>query len=139
MSATPIAIRRAIVRAFHQEHLSYKRIAALLDVGEATVSRILRLHRERGSLKPRPKGGGNFSPLRGRVARLLGLMVRSMPDATIEELTDKLHVRTGVKTSRSSVDRKLRRLGYSRKKSPSARQSRTSRTMLPAADSSAHW
>ena len=139
MRTTPIAIRRAIVRAFHQEHLSYERIAALLDVGEATVSRILRLHRETGSLKPRPKGGGNFSPLHGRVARLLGLMVRSMPDATIEELTEKLQVRTGVKTSRSSVDRKLRRLGYSRKNSPSARQSGTSRSMLPAAGSSAHW
>jgi transposase len=139
MRTTPIAIRRAIVRAFHQEHLSYKRIAALLDVGEATVSRILRLHRETGSLRPRPKGGGNFSPLRGRVARLLGLLVRSMPDATIEELTEKLQVRTGIETSRSSVDRKLRRLGYSRKKSPSARRRGTSRSTLHAAGSSAPW
>jgi transposase len=139
MSETSRAIRKAIVRAFHQEGLTYERIASMLGVGEATVSRILRLHRETGSVKRRPRGGGNFSPLCGEVARMLGLLVRSLPDATIEELTEKLRDRTGVQTSRSAVDRKLRQLGYSRKKSPSAPPSRTSRSTSPAAASSRPW
>ena len=139
MSYTPLAIRQAIVRAFHREHLSYERIAALLGVGQATVSRILRLHRETGSVKRLPRGGGNFSPLRGNVARLLGSLVRSMPDATVEELTEKLKGRAGVKTSRSSVDRKLRRLGYSRKKSPSVPRSKTFPSTSPADVSSPRW
>lgn len=139
MSETPRAIRKAIVRAFHQEHLPYERIASVLGVGEATVSRILRLYRETGSVKPRPRGGGNFSPLRGEIARLLGVLVRSMPDATLEELTETLKARTGVQTSRSAIDRKIRRLGYSRKKSPSAPRSRTSPSTVPDAPSSRHW
>lgn len=63
--ATPKKLRQAIVRAFHQDGLSYEQIAHLLDVVQATVSRVLRLHRETGDVTPRPREGGNFSPLRG--------------------------------------------------------------------------
>lgn len=50
--ATPKKLRQAIVRAFHQEGLSYEQIARLLGVAQATVSRILRLHRETGDVTP---------------------------------------------------------------------------------------
>lgn len=65
---TPEKLRQAIVRAFHEKGLSYQQIARLLGIGEATVSRALRLHRETGSVTARPRGGGNFSPIRGKVA-----------------------------------------------------------------------
>jgi transposase len=60
-------VREAIVRAFHDRKLSYAEIAKLLAVGEATVSRVLRRHRETGAVAPLPRGGGNFSPLCGEV------------------------------------------------------------------------
>ncbi|WP_434390906.1 hypothetical protein [Melittangium boletus] len=63
--ATPETLRQAIVRAFHEEDMSSALIAHLLGVAQATVSRVLRLHRETGDVTPRPRGGGNFSPLRG--------------------------------------------------------------------------
>jgi transposase len=137
MSATPYAIRRAIVRGFKQGR-KYKEIAAMLDVGEATVSRILRLHRERGSVRRRPIRGGRLSPIRGHVARLLGHILKDMPDATVMELTEALMARSEVKTSRSGVQRALRRLGYSRKKSPSGLRSATSRSTPRDAASSVH-
>ncbi|MFP2900171.1 helix-turn-helix domain-containing protein [Corallococcus sp. 4LFB] len=72
----PEKLRRAIVRAFHDEGLAYAQIAHLQGIGEATVSRVLRLYRETGDVVPRPKGGGNFSPIRGKVTteikRLVG-------------------------------------------------------------------
>ncbi|WP_158620277.1 MULTISPECIES: hypothetical protein [Corallococcus] len=37
---TPEKLRRAIVRAFHEERLSYEQLAHLLGIGEATVSAI---------------------------------------------------------------------------------------------------
>ncbi len=61
----PARTREAIVHAYHQRGLSYSQIAALLRVGQATVNRVLRLHRETGAVEPRPKGGGNPSPIRG--------------------------------------------------------------------------
>ncbi len=117
---TPEQLREAIVRAFHEQGMSYEEIAELLGVGEATVSRVLRLHRETGSVTPRPRGGGNFSPIRGEVANELSALVAERSDATGEELATELAQRIGVKTSRSSVVRALHRLGFTRKKSPSS-------------------
>lgn len=136
MSETAYAIRRAIVR-LHKKGTTYVEIAELLGVGEATVSRVLRLHRERGSVKRRPRGGGRRSPIRGKVAGLLVHVVKAMPDATVVELTDALMKRTELETSRSSVQRALQRLGYSRKKRPSAPWNGTSRSTLHVGDSSA--
>lgn len=124
----PKPIREAIVRAFHKQRLTYPQIAALLAVGEATVSRVLRRHRETGGVEPKPRGGGNFSPLRGEVLEVLRALVRERPDATIDELTDALIERAVVQTSASSVKRALRRLDYSRKKSPSSPSSATPRS-----------
>jgi transposase len=136
-SATPEQLRRAIVRAVRQRGLTYKQAAELLGVGEATVSRVLRLHRETGTVKPRPKGGGNYSAIRGKVAQLLRSIVTSMPDATVAELTTALVGRGGIETSRSAVQRALRRLGYSRKKSPSSLWSATRPSTVSDDESSA--
>src|SRR5271155_175449 len=113
-------IRRAIVGLFHEEQQSYEEIAALLDVGEATVSRVLRRHRETGSVEPAPHGGGNFSPIAGKVVVLLRAIVNDLPDATVAELTKALVERSGTSTSRSSVLRALQRIGFSRKKRASS-------------------
>ena len=118
-------IREAIVRAFHEEDLTYEEIAELLAIGRATVNRVLRLHRETGGVEPRPRGGGNFSPLRGEALEELRALVKERPDATIGEITESLIERAVVQTSTSSVQRALRRLDYSRKKSRSSLSSAT--------------
>ena len=119
------------------EGLTYAATAEMLGVGIATVNRVLRLHRETKSVAPRPKGGGNFSPVHGKIARLLEAIVREMPDATVAELTDALMTRAKVSTSRSGVQRALARLGYSRKKSRSLPWSATPPSTAPAVASSA--
>ncbi|MBX5484936.1 MAG: transposase [Myxococcaceae bacterium] len=124
---TPEKLRIAIVRAFHEQGMSYKEIAELLGIGEATVSRVLRRYRETGSVEPRPRGGGNFSPISGTAAAQLSALVEERPDMTLSELTEEFVKRTGVRTSRSSVGRALHRLGFTRKKSPSSRRSGTGR------------
>lgn len=120
-------LRKAIVRGFHNEKKTYEQIAESLGVGEATVSRVLRRHRETGGVDPLPRGGGNFSPIEGKLGELLCRIVREMPDATVAELTEALMKRGSIVTSRSSVQRALARLGYSRKKSPSWQRSATRR------------
>ncbi len=116
---TPPQVRRVIVR-LRQEGRTYEQIAELVGVGTATVNRILRQHRETGSLEPLAPGGGNLSPLRGVEAKLKAL-VGAMPDATVAEMAAALRKAEKLATSRSSVQRALTRLGYSRKKSPSSR------------------
>ena len=103
-----------------QEGRTYDEIAELVGVGPATVNRILRRFRETGSLEPLAPGGGNPSPLRGIEAKFKKL-VAAMPDATVAEMATALRKAEKLSTSRSSVQRALVRLGYSRKKSPSSR------------------
>jgi len=126
-NVTPLQVRRAILRA-RARGLSYVETASLLGIGIATVSRVLRRHRETRRLDPRPIRGGNYSPLVGEVAQALRALVDELPDATVAELTATLVARTEVSTSRPAVQRALARLGFTRKKSPSSRPSATRRS-----------
>jgi transposase len=118
-AAISMQLREAIVRTYGSGRYTYDEIASLLGVGRATVNRVLRLKRETGATLPRARGGGNVSPIHGRIAELLVDIVGTMPDATVTELTDALMDKGRVTTSRSSVVRALQRLGFSRKKSRS--------------------
>lgn len=117
-------VRRAIVRV-RAKGFTYEETAALLEVGRASVNRILRLKRERGDIEPRERGGGVVSPIHDDIAKLLVAIVNEMPDATVVELTRALMKRSQITTSRSAVQRALSRLGFSRKKSRSWQRSAT--------------
>jgi len=133
---TPLKLRAAVLRA-RAEGRTYEEVAALLGIGRATVNRILRLQRETNSLEPRPRGGGNVSPIHDHVADLLAKIVAETPDATVDEFAEMLMRRSGITTSRSGVTRALARLGFSRKKSPSSRRSATRQRISSAAKNSA--
>lgn len=117
---TPPQLRAVVVR-LREDGRTYQEIADLTALGVATVNRILRLHRERGNTEPEQPGGGNFSPIRGKVEKRLRTLVDAMPDATVREFAQALEKAEQLKTSRSSVGRALQRMGYSRKKRPSSR------------------
>jgi len=130
-------VREAVIRA-RAQGCTYEEISELLGIGVATVNRTLRRHRETQSVAPRPRGGGNVSPIHGAMAELLIAIVAEIPDATVAELAAVLMKRSGTSTSRSGVQRALGRLGFSRKKSPSSPPSVTRRRTFNAEKSSAH-
>lgn len=117
---TPPPLHAVVVR-LREEKRTYEEIAELTGLGVATVNRILRLHRETGSVAPSRPGGGNFSPIRGRIEARLSSLVDAMPDSTVAELAAALQRAENLATSRSSVDRALARMGYSRTKRSSSR------------------
>ena len=82
----------------------------MLGVGYATVNRILRLQRATSTTVPRRRGGGNVSPIHGKIEALLRSIVEEMPDATFAELTAALVARSKTTTSRSGVQRALAKL-----------------------------
>lgn len=49
---TPEKLRRAIVRAFLEEGMTYGQFAHLLGIGTTTVNRVLRRYRETGDVPP---------------------------------------------------------------------------------------
>lgn len=94
-----------------------KRVAELFRVSASWVRRVMQRRRERGEIRPRPRGGATVIKI--DLDRLRQL-VAEQPDATAREL----HQRLGIPCSISAVDMALRRLGLSFKKRRCMRPSR---------------
>src|SRR5438874_5362958 len=87
-------------------------IARRFLVSVSFITRLLQLHRSTGSLEPRPHGGGNPAVLNPEDLEQLRELVQKQPDATLEELRQRL----GVSCSLMTISRALRKLGLPRKK-----------------------
>lgn len=120
--------RRAVVR-LRKQGLKYPAIAEALGISRTSVSRLLTKWRRERSLKPKPAGGGNTSPLK-KIEREFKALVHEFSDATGDELAELVHERLRVRTSRSAVQRFLVALGFTLKKRSSSRRNATDRMWL---------
>lgn len=116
-----VDLRSRILKAYLAGEGSFTQLAARFGVGEASVNRILRLHRETGKVEPRPHGGGQAPLIGPDDAEALADIVRSNPDGTVDELTAAWNKRMRPKVTRSSMLRALHRFGFTPKKRPSRR------------------
>jgi len=101
--------------------LKTKQIAQIFAVSPAWVRRLKQRRRETGETAPRPMGGATFIKID---RTLLAELVRQQPDATLEELRQRL----GVQCAISAVSMALKGLGLSFKKRRCTRPSRTAPT-----------
>lgn len=120
--ALPVSndLRERIV-ASQKEGLSYEEIAARLGVGRATVSRVLRRHRERGDVTPDRHGGGMPAKIADEELDELRAVVASHADRTVEQLRHVWAAHRGTVVSRSAMQRSLHRAGLTWKKNDSGR------------------
>ncbi len=81
-------LRQIIVKAYESGLGTYETVAEPLGVERATVSHILKLACEAGSVSPKPRAGGRPPPIVGRDIARVESVVRSNPCATLEELAD---------------------------------------------------
>ena len=128
--APPLSLdlRKRIVAAYEKNEGTYGELAERFQVGEATVSRLLRRHRERGDLRPNGYAGGQPPRIPQEQYDILLELVAEKPDRTVAELSTEWRKRIGVRLSRSAMQRTLVKAGLSRKKSVSARRSSSGRT-----------
>lgn len=111
---------RARILIAYDRGMETKEVADTFGVSPAWARRVKQRRRERGEVRPRPMGGKRFEKIdRARLAEL----VRRQPDATLEELRERL----GVVCAISAVCTALKKLGLSFKKRRSMRRSRTAR------------
>lgn len=116
-----IDIKRRVVSAYEAGEGSYAMLAERFDIGPASVSRILRAHRERGDVSPQPHGGGMPPRIPEKELPMLRRLVAKKPDRTVEELAKVWRELTGVPISRSAMMRALQRAELTRKKKRSSR------------------
>ena len=121
MAAYSMDLRERVVAACDEGIDTRAEIAERFSVSESWIRRLLQRRRETGSIAPRPRGGGQPPAFDSDAGERLRKAVAADNDATLKQLA----VAVGVACSTSAVDRALRRLGITRKKSRSAPPSRT--------------
>lgn len=105
-------LRQRILETVERGEGSLRQIARRFLVSLSFVTRLLHLYRSTGSLQPRLHRGGNPAKLGPEELDRLRGLVRQQPDATLEELRQRL----GVSCSTMAIARALRRLKLPRKK-----------------------
>jgi len=119
--AYSVDLRERVVAAFDRTGMTDLEAAALFKIGEATVRRWKRLHREKGSLEPKKFGGGNPPRVAPDQYAVVRAIVEEKPDLTDQEVAWEFHRRTGRCVSRSSMNRVLLKLALTGKKRLSSR------------------
>src|SRR6266550_4346777 len=105
-------LRQRILDTVQRGEGSLRQIARRFLVSLSFVTRLLQLYRSTGSIQPKPHRGGNPAKLGPEDLERLRELVRQQPDATLEELRQRL----GVACSTMALARALRKLGLPRKK-----------------------
>ncbi len=114
--AYSVDLRERVVRAFEVGEMTDHEVAALFGIGEATVHRWKRRHRETGILDPLPHKSGNPPRVTPEQWQLVQQIVKEESDLTIPEVAEEFWRRSGTKVSCSAMGRTLRQLGLTRKK-----------------------
>jgi transposase len=105
-------LRTRILDAIDQHEGSLRQIADRFKVSLTFIVRLARRRRETGSFDPKPHGGGRLPALDPNQLEQLRELVRQQPDATLEELRQRLDV----DCSLAAICRALKKLGITRKK-----------------------
>jgi transposase len=117
-----VDVRERVVAAHREGKGTYAQLAELFKVGEASISRWLRLDRESGTLEPKPIPGRE-PKLDAKGRAVLRELVDADSDATLAELSQQVREHVGVKVVVSTVHKTLAKMGITRKKKTSTRRS----------------
>jgi transposase len=111
---TPISqdLRQRILDTVQRREGSLRQIAQRFLVSLSFVARLLQTYRRTGSIQPQPHRGGNPAKLAPEDLERLRKLVEKQPDATLEELRQRL----GVPCSTMAICRALKKLGLPLKK-----------------------
>lgn len=113
-------LRERIVAAVERGQYSIRQLADIFSVSLSCIVRLLQTQRRTGSIQPKPHAGGPVPKLDDDAYERLRQLVAEQPDATLDELRERLGIDCCLMTSA----RALKRLNLTRKKKTSHAQQR---------------
>ena len=116
MKAYSLDLRQKIVDAYAQGNLSQRQLAGQFRVALSFVEKLLKQHRETGSIAPKVRTEQTPTKLNSEQLSVLAQLVEANNDATLAELREQLRQKTGILIGRSTVDRMVKKLNLSIKK-----------------------
>lgn len=117
MEAYSVDLRRRVATAYDEGVETIEEVAERFGVSASFVSKVMARRRRTGSLSSKPHRGGFASALAGTPMEVLAGLVKTQPDATLEELRRHLAEQCAVSVSVSAVCRAVAKLQLPRKKS----------------------
>lgn len=112
MSALSTDLRQRILDAYAEGNLTRQQVADRFMVSLGLVKKLIQQKRHLDSIENLYHRVGRKRLIRGELEKRLQELVREQPDATLEELKERL----GTKCHLSTIHRSLERLGESYKK-----------------------
>jgi transposase len=129
MKAYSVDLREKIIAAVRRG-MTKAQAARTFGVGATSVKRYVKLAEEGKPLAP-GKAPGKKGKLDGNAMELLEDDLRARPAVTYEKRADLLCELLGVRVSKATICRTVRRLGYTRKKDRWVLQKETSGSERP--------
>ena len=126
MAAISLDLRKRILDALSEDSSSL-RVGKRFAVSASFVRKLRIQVRETGDPAP-GKAPGKERLVKGATERRLRKLAAKRPDASLVELSELLAKQTDVAVSETTMWRSLRRLGLTRKKSPSRPRNASART-----------
>ena len=106
--AYSLDLRQKIVEAYYKDDISQRKLARQFGVATSFVQKLLKQARETGNLAPKVRISQTPTKLNAEQLEVLRQLVDEDNDATLRELCHRLHERTRVLISISTMDRMLR-------------------------------
>jgi transposase len=126
MKAYSTDLRERVIESVESGECNIPEAARRYKVSEPSIERWLAQHRKTGTCAPLPHAGGMPRKLATAEA-VIRAAVKTQPDATLQELCERVEQETKIKSDPSMMYRELVRLKLPRKKSRSMPASATRR------------
>lgn len=118
-------LRKRIIEERQHSSKSYEKLAEQFRIGRATVSRLLRTHRETGDILPKPHGGGMPLRIADEELSTVKPLVDAHADKTLAELAALCGQVLGRSVSRATMGRAMVRLRLLAKEEGAGSQRKT--------------
>jgi transposase len=121
MRAYSLDLRERIMKAYDEGHWTVRELSERFKVGEWWIHKLKRQRSQKGSLAPQKGRVGQPRRIQKDELDRLQQYVDRHPDATLEEIREKL----GVACTIITIHNTLRRLGYRYKKNATGQRTRS--------------
>lgn len=116
MKAYQIEFRQKIIKVYEKEKLSIRKLAKRFNVTKSFTQKILKQYQQTGDIRPQKPGGSPPTKLQEEHLISLIEILEKQNDLTLEELSEALKEKEGIKVSIATMYRVTQKLGYSTKK-----------------------
>jgi transposase len=127
MKAYSVDLRQKIIDVYNSDNLSQRQLAQRFRVTLSFIQKLVKQYRKTGNIAPKVRIEQTPTKLKAENLNVLQELVNANNDATLEELRHQLAQKTGILIGRSTVDRMLKRLNITRKKTLHATEKGTER------------